>query len=327
MEPGLWRPGGSRLEYLNAHFPPVLLSDGRAALAIPLEAAASWNSPWPSNRLSPAGYPEPSAVLYRLSQETCPWALSWIPHLTGSSARAMHSVGLMPPCCFPMIERYISCVSTDDAGQEDPAAIRRRLQGVFTPGFARRATILGLIVGGVLHKALGRGCEAVVYGSVFGETRALGDFLDSFCHPSPTLFQTSVHPSAVQQLMIDRHQPVREYIPLAGGPYLPARMLVAALLTTADSVVLCGGEEKGGWLAAHRVASDRSFAFALTLCKTPDQSPECRLRLQQIHRAEGGPSDAAPGGLAFSAWFESLHARRNYAGMASPEWWMELEWT
>jgi hypothetical protein len=239
----------------------------------------------------------------------------------------MHLVERTQPCCFFMIERFISCVGTDDAGQEDPASIRRRLQGVFTPGFARRATILGLIVGGVLHKALGRGSEAVVYGSVFGETRALGDFLDSFCHPSPTLFQTSVHPSAVQQLMIDRQQPIREYIPLAGGPNLPARMLVAAHLTRADSVVVCGGEERGGWLADHHVASDRTFAFAFTLCKTPDPSSECRLRLQQADRAGGDPPDAAPAELKFPAWFELLHTRRNYAGMASPEWRIELEWT
>jgi hypothetical protein len=225
-----------------------------------------------------------------------------------------------------MFERFITCAATEDAGREDPAAIRGRLRGVFTPGFDRRATILGLLIGGVLRKALGNGCNAIVYGSAYGETRALGDFLEGFSHPSPTLFQISVHPSAVQQLMIDRRQPVREFIPVAGGPHLAARILAAALLSPCDPVILCGGEEHGGWLADHGVASERSFAFALTLGKDRDHSAQGRLRLRPRDRIREGRTANEPEELSFPAWFELLHARRNHSGPLSPEWCLELEW-
>ena len=54
-----------------------------------------------------------------------------------------------------MLERYVSCVGTDDAGAGEPAAIRARLRGVFAPAFGRRATILGLLIGGVLLSWIG----------------------------------------------------------------------------------------------------------------------------------------------------------------------------
>jgi hypothetical protein len=221
-----------------------------------------------------------------------------------------------------MLERYFSCVGTDDAGSEDAASIRARLRDGFTPAFGRRATILGLLIGGVLRKALDRNCEAIVYASAYGETRTLADFLDSFPHASPTLFQTSVHPSAVQQVMIDRQQPVREYIPLAGGRCLAARALVTAILAPAERVVLCGGEERGSWMTEYQMASDRSFAFALALQRSRDASTQGRIRLLPIVE-----SNAATDPISFPAWFELLHGRRNFSGPVSAEWQLELEWT
>jgi hypothetical protein len=226
-----------------------------------------------------------------------------------------------------MLERYVSCVGTDDAGAGEPAAIRARLRGVFAPAFGRRATILGLLIGGVLRKALEGDCDAIVYASTFGETRTLADFLDSFPHPSPTLFQTSVHPSPVQQVMIDRQQPVREYIPLAGGRCLAARALLTALLSPADRVVLCGGEERGGWMSEQGMASDRGFAFALALGRNRDASTQGRLRLDPIAQTERGPSGDSPGAMSLSEFFDLLHARRGHRGPVSAEWRLELEWS
>lgn len=232
----------------------------------------------------------------------------------------------MPPCFCAMLERFITCAGTDDAGREEPASIRARLRSVFTPGFGRRATTLGFLVGGVLREALESGGNAIVYGSAFGETRSLGDFLDGFSHPSPTLFQVSVHPSAVQQLMIDRRHPVGEYIPVAGGPNLAARIIAAALLVPSDPVVLCGGEERAGWMAEHGVASDRSFAFALSLRKDRGHSAQARLGLRPFERPGGVSSGDSAEALSFPAWFDLLHGRRNHEGPISPEWWLELEW-
>ncbi|MGD1030778.1 MAG: hypothetical protein ABSA05_06510 [Opitutaceae bacterium] len=226
-----------------------------------------------------------------------------------------------------MLERFVSCVGTDDAGAGEPAAIRARLRGVFAPAFGRRATILGLLIGGVLREALEGDCDAIVYGSTFGETRTLADFLDSFPHPSPTLFQTSVHPSPVQQVMIDRQQPVREYIPLAGRRCLAARVLLTALLCPADRVVLCGGEEHGSWLSDFRMGSDRSFAFAMVLGRSRDASTQGRLRLEPIGETAPEPSGGEQGAMSLSEFFDLLHARRDYKGPVSAEWRLEVEWS
>jgi hypothetical protein len=226
-----------------------------------------------------------------------------------------------------MLEGYVSYACTDDAGGEDPASTRARLRAGLSPGFSRRATVLGLLVGGVLRGAMEQCGGTTVYASAYGETRTLADFLDTFPHESPTLFQTSVHPSAVQQVMIERKLPIREYVPLAGGPCLAARALAAALLSPGDPVVLCGGEERGGWMADIGMASERSFAFALVLRKEGDASTLARLRLEPSGGDGRAPAGSAPGAMAFPAWFDLLHSRRNYDGPVSAEWRLGLEWT
>ncbi len=233
----------------------------------------------------------------------------------------------MRPSSSAMLEGYVSYVGTDDAGGEDPAATRARLRAGLSPGFSRRATVLGLLIGGVLRGVMEQCGGTTVYASAYGETRTLADFLDTFPHESPTLFQTSIHPSAVQQVMIERKLPIREYVPFAGGPCLAARALLAALLSPCDPVVFCGGEERGSWMADIGVASDRSFAFALALRKSRDASTLARLRLEP---ADGDPearTGSAPGGMAFPAWFDLLHSRRNFNGTVSAEWRLGLEWT
>jgi hypothetical protein len=223
-----------------------------------------------------------------------------------------------------MLERFVSYVGTEDAGGEEPAATRNRLRAGFPAGFGRRATVLGLLIGGVLPKTLEPCRDTTVYASAYGETRALADFLDTFPFPSPTLFQTSVHPSAVQQVMIDRKQPIRDYIPLAGGPCLAARALLAALLAPDETAVLCGGEERGSWMSDYGMASDRSFAFALTLCRSRPASALARVRLEPADEAIGAPPGSE---LAFPAWFDLLHLRKSYSGPVSAEWRLQLEWS
>jgi hypothetical protein len=216
-----------------------------------------------------------------------------------------------------MLERHIQGVFTDDPAAATPAEIRERLKGRFPPGATRRMTTLGLLVGGVLSELGPQPEDAIIYASGYAESCALEAFLDSFPAPSPTLFQTSIHPSAVQQLMIGRQTPVREFLPLSGGALLGFHALRAACLAPAARALLCGGEERGTWLLEHGLASDRTFAFAAALTAQPGPGTLGRLRLIQ---AEGRGSLDSP------SLFSLLHQRTEFARMVAPGWRLEVEW-
>jgi hypothetical protein len=168
-----------------------------------------------------------------------------------------------------MLERYLQTLSLNDAGGEDPAVTRERFKERFPRGATRRMTQLGLLVGAALEELGPRADDAIVYASAYAESRALESYLDSFPSASPTLFQTSIHPSAVQQALIGRQHPVGEFFPLTGRAHLAIQAMQVALLSPAPRVLLCGGEERGTWLLAHEAASDRSFAFGLGLSRDP----------------------------------------------------------
>jgi hypothetical protein len=216
-----------------------------------------------------------------------------------------------------MTERPIEALATDDPAQEEAAATRERLKGNFPAGAARRMTTLGMLVGSALGRLAPREEDAVVYASGYAESRALEGFLDSFPNPSPTLFQTSIQPSAVQQAMIGRQSPVRELLPLSGGPLLAFQAIRACLLAPSHRVLLCGGEERGTWLREHGLASDRTFAFAAALGREPGPG---RLGTLRLARAGGG------GSLSLPALFDLLHTRTPFDGMVAPGWRLALEW-
>jgi hypothetical protein len=178
-------------------------------------------------------------------------------------------------------------------------------------------TTLGLLAGNALAHLGPTQDDAVVYATGYAESRTLEGFLDSFPAPSPTLFQTSIHPSAVQQLMIARQCPVREFLPLSGGALLGFHALRAAYLAPAPRVLLCGGEERGTWLLEHGLASDRTFAFAAELRQERGEGAIGRARLSR------GDGD---GELGLAALFELFHRRSGFSGMAAPGWHLELEW-
>jgi hypothetical protein len=216
-----------------------------------------------------------------------------------------------------MLERHIQLLFTDDAGSETPAATRERLKGAFPPGATRRMTTLGLLVGSALSRLDPQEGDALVYASGYAESCTLEGFLDSFPLPSPTLFQTSIHPSAVQQLMIGRQRSVREFLPLSGGPLLAFHALRACVLSPPGRAILCGGEERGTWLLEHGLASDRTFAFAALLAPGPSEGAVAAVRLLR---------DAGRGELGLPALFDLLNARAPFDGMIAPGWRLQLEW-
>ena len=113
-----------------------------------------------------------------------------------------------------MTERFLHGLNLVEASHEDLAATRERLRDRFPRGATRRMTQLGLLVSSSLDQMAPMPEDTLVYASGYGETCALEGYLESFPTPSPTLFQTSIHPSAVQQAMIGRQCPVGEFLSL-----------------------------------------------------------------------------------------------------------------
>ena len=217
-----------------------------------------------------------------------------------------------------MLERFIQELRTDDPGPETPAATRERLKPRFAPGSTRRMTLLGMLAGVALGDLQPAGDDTVVYASAFGEGRALEDYLASFPTASPTLFQTSIHPSGVQQGLIGAQRSVRELFPHAGGRQLAVQALLTAMLAPAPGVVLVGGEERGTWLVEADAVSDRTFAYAVRLAREPGPAALGRLTLAQ---------EEATGALTHPAWFELLHHRRPFDGPAAEGWHLQLAWS
>lgn len=218
-----------------------------------------------------------------------------------------------------MLERFLHALSCADAGSEEPAVTRDRLKDRFARGATRRMTQLGLLVGVALDDLAPRADDAIVYASGYGESRALEGYLDSFPAASPTQFQTSIHPSAVQQALIGKQHAVGEFFPLTGRAHLVAHAVQAALLSPAPRVLLCGGEERGTWLLEHRAASDRSFGFALALGREA-AAAQARLRLVATDEA---PVASA---LNLERFFAALTARAPLDVVAAPGLRLQLDW-
>ena len=218
-----------------------------------------------------------------------------------------------------MLERHLHALSLNDVADEDIAATRERLKDRFARGATRRMTQLGLLVGASLDELVPRSDDAIVYASAYAESRALEGYLESFPNPSPTLFQTSIHPSAVQQSLINRQQPVGEFFPLTGRAHLVAHALQVALLSAAPRVLVCGGEERGTWLLAQHAASDRSFAFAFSLGRESTGA---------LARIALSPVSAAPPAVEFALpeFFAALVARRPLDLVAAPGLRLQLAW-
>ncbi len=165
-----------------------------------------------------------------------------------------------------MIRRYVLRAAAEgpfDGATPDDRA--REWTKNFPPNAVRRMTKLGLMLGAALRDFTVDPDDAVVYATTFGETITLARYLESFPTASPLFFQTSIHPSAIEQVLINRACPVRELTPLAGQPDLSAHAALTALLTPGERVLLTGGEEVGSWMRQLDAASNIGFAFALEL--------------------------------------------------------------
>lgn len=231
-----------------------------------------------------------------------------------------------------MFERWITALHTEDPGLEEPSATRDRFKERFPKNATRRMTQLGLLVGASLKPLNLTEDDTLVYASSYAETRALEGYLDSFPAASPTLFQTSIHPSAVQQALIVHQQPVRQFFPLTGGALLASQALQVVLLAETPRTILCGGEERGTWLLEKNAASERTFAFALALSNSSENAlARVSLDISGIgYSAEPAPDisvDAATTAqLSLPAFFDLLHQRRAFDGFIAPARRLVLQW-
>lgn len=218
-----------------------------------------------------------------------------------------------------MLECHLHALSLHDAGIEDPALTRERLKDRFARGATRRMTQLGMLVGVALDELSPRPDDTLVYASEFAETRALEAYLDSFPAASPTLFQTSIHPSAVQQVLIGRQHPVSEFFPLTGRAHLVAHALQTAMLAPSPRVLLCGGEERGTWLLEQNMASSQSYAFAAALTRDT-AGALARITLAPVAASETAVEFMLP------QFFHALVHRTPIGCVAAPGLHLTLEW-
>ncbi len=153
-------------------------------------------------------------------------------------------------------------------GEDDQATEARSRYKDFYPGrSARRMTHLGMMVGVCIQKLGSNRNVPVVYASAFGESESLERFIDSFPQASPALFQSSIHPSAVEQALIPGKQAVDRFYPITSERFLLGKALENCFLLGEEEVVLLGGEERGDWLVPFGLASGESFAFGLRLSR------------------------------------------------------------
>ena len=225
----------------------------------------------------------------------------------------------MRHCCSPMIERYLHHVRIEQppAGETATEA-RLRLGEKFPRGAVRRMTHLGMLLGSALDGIAVQPEDAIVYATTFAETRALEDFLSSFPTASPLLFQTSIHPGGLQQVLIGRQQSVARLWPLAGRARLVEHALQTALLEPAERVILTGGEERGTWMEQHQMAAPRAFAFSAILNRTAAESVG-RVGFTPGHEDE----EDCP---SLEAWAQALATRTELGWRGAGGQWT-LEWS
>ena len=213
-----------------------------------------------------------------------------------------------------MIRRYVRRAAAEgpfDGATPDDRA--REWMKNFPPNAVRRMTKLGLMLGAALKDFLIEPDDAVVYATTFGETITLARYLESFPTASPLFFQTSIHPSAIEQVLINRACPVRELTPLAGQPDLSAHAALTALLTPGERVLLTGGEEVGSWMRQLDAASNVGFAFALELgpADAPDSNATGELRWSEEVSRTALPLDASAALTGdLQELFHAIHERR-----------------
>ncbi len=227
----------------------------------------------------------------------------------------------MPVASFHMIEDrlVIEAVETLEGGSDFAADARIRHKSEFPGRSARRMTHLGMLITLCLQKMNADKDIPIIYASAFGESESLEKFIDSFPEASPALFQSSIHPSAVEQGLISKKQAVNRFYPITSDLNLFGQAIENCFLLGEQDVILLGGDEKGNWLCPYRLASAVSFAFGMRLTREGDGIGSLKIdRTQRPDRDEC---------IGLQQASDSIRNRNNLSIPSfALDGWIRLEW-
>ena len=166
-----------------------------------------------------------------------------------------------------MHTRYIHLANTFGPFEQTEMEVVKELKRNFPPMISRRMTKLALMIGECIKGESMEVTDAVIYATTFSETACLEKYLDSFPTPSPLMFQNSIHPSGMEQVLIARKQAVEEFMSFGGDDHILHSAIVATFTSDQPTQWLIGAEEKGTWLTEKECASAFDFAYAVKLSK------------------------------------------------------------
>lgn len=232
----------------------------------------------------------------------------------------MLSAAHMRRCLFFMNELYIARTSVwTEEGPDDSQALAE-LKAELPRKAARRMTRLGMQMSHVLKDLSIGETSSVVYATTYSESCMIEKYLDSFPYPSPQGFQTSIHPSGVEQYLIPSKKPVLEFFPLAGEAGLMLRALDTVNLCSGEALVLCGGEERGTWLLEQGLSSEENYAWAMELSREKNADSIGVVRWSGFRNIQASE-------LKIPAVVDAIQGRRSLEFSEDGATYFELNWS
>jgi hypothetical protein len=213
----------------------------------------------------------------------------------------------MVPFWFVMIEKYIQYCRVWLPNSVDPereAALKDRIPR----RSARRMSQLGKVAYWLLDGCSPTAEDAIVYGSTYAENRALGKYISGLPDAaSPTMFQTSIHPSAVQQALIAKGQPLRTLIPMPGtAEGILEKLCYVALHRPESRTFVLLAEEAGDSLVEYGLAADCTWGIAL--CVSSVRTADT---LGSVAWSDGDDAGDYLTGLAWAEWLGGQQGNRS----------------
>ncbi|MCC5835278.1 MAG: hypothetical protein JJU20_11125 [Opitutales bacterium] len=206
-----------------------------------------------------------------------------------------------------MLEKYIQYCRVWLPQATDAAARDVELKDRIPRRSARRMSQLGKVAYWLLDPFPPSEADALIYGSTYAENRALEKYIAGLPDAaSPTLFQTSIHPSAVQQALIARSQPLRSLMPMPGAAEgLFEKLCYAALHRPEGRTYVLLAEEAGEGLVEYGLASDTTWGIVACLSRDPAEAS-----LGSVRWSAENTDTVFADGLNWAEWLDDRKGSR-----------------